>query len=290
MATTARSGVLASVGASCLFGAVSFLAGRLRGIGALEAMAWRAVFILVALALVLTITRGWGRLAHDARAVGRSPRTVLVVMVTAAIMGVQMWLFMWAPAHGRGRDVALGYFLLPLVMVLVGRVCFRDTLTGWQRLAVGAAAFGVAADVFGTGSLGWPTLLVAGLYPFYFGLRRWCALDSIRVLFLESALLSVPAVGLISWGIARRAGDPAVVDYPVLVLMAALSGVAMTLYIVAAQRLSLSLFGLLSYLEPVLLLGAALLLGERLTASDAIVYGPIGLALACLALGATRRR
>lgn len=206
-------------------------------------------------------------------------------------MGVQMWLFMWAPAHGRGQDVALGYFLLPLVMVLVGRIFFRDTLTGWQRLAVASAALGVTAEVFVTGSFGWPTLLVAGVYPVYFGLRRWFELDSIRVLFLESALLSVPAVGLIVHATAGRlAAHTQGVSYGALFALAALSGVAMTCYILAAQWLSLSLFGLLSYLEPVLLLVAAVLLGERLVPADALVYGPIGLALVFLALGLLPRQ
>lgn len=287
MADTTRRGVGVSVTASVLFGAISYLAGSLQGVTAAEATAWRVLFILLALAGAVILTRGGKLLTAQVRRILEAPIRVLVLITTSGILWAQMWLFMWAPANGRGQEVALGYFLLPLVMVLVGRVFFRDVLTGWQRLAVAAAACGAAAEVFMTGSIGWPTLVVAGLYPVYFGLRRWFRLDSFRVLLLESVLLIVPAIAMIGYHAwARSQPDAAPASWTPLLLMATLSGVAMTLYILAAQWLSLSLFGLMSYLEPVLLLCAAVLLGEALVPGDALVYGPIALALVFLGLGA----
>ncbi|MGO3885860.1 MAG: EamA family transporter [Mycetocola sp.] len=203
-------------------------------------------------------------------------------------MWFQLWVFMWAPANQRTQEVALGYFLLPLVMVMIGRFVFGDRLTSWQRAAVISASVGVAAELVISRSLGWPVLLVAGLYPVYFGLRRWFDLDRLSVFFIEIVLLMIPATALIIGsfvgGDATRTGD----HWAPLLTMAALSGVAMMLYILASQRLTLGLFGLLSYLEPVLLLCAALVLGESLTSSDAFVYGPIALALVLLSIGTWR--
>ncbi|MGO2659426.1 EamA family transporter RarD [Mycetocola reblochoni] len=264
------------------------ISGSLPGVSSGEATAWRIVFVVLAVAAALSPSERRRRLLAQLRRIVRSPRLVLIVCLGAGILWLQLWVFVWAPANHRTQDVALGYFLLPLVMVLVGRVFFGDRLTGWQRAAVVLAAAGVAAELIMTRSIGWPVLLVAGLYPVYFGLRRWFDLDRLEVFLLETTLLLVPSIALILIG----ATGPAAVDrgatWLPLLVMAALSGVAMLLYILASQLLTLGLFGLLGYVEPVLLLAAAVVLGERLAPADALVYGPIALALALLGIGTWR--
>lgn len=70
-------------------------------------------------------------------------------------MGVQLWLFLWAPLHGKALEVSLGYFLLPLTMVLAGRVIFRDRLSLLQKLAVGCAIIGVGNELYQVGGVSW---------------------------------------------------------------------------------------------------------------------------------------
>lgn len=272
-----------------LFGVISLLGGHLEGFEPAETTAWRVLFILIALLAVLAPARSRVQLKAVARRIARSPRLIAIVLVNTAIMWVQLWVFMWGPANGHAQDIAFGYFLLPLVMVVVGRVFFRDRLRTLQWAAVAAAVVGVLAQAVIAGGVNWPVLVIAGLYPVYFALRRWAGLDSMHVFLIEVILLVVPAVVVI---IASHAGDPArgIPDtWPAVVLMAALSAVAMICYILASRLLPLSLFGLLSYLEPVLVLGASLLLGEVLTAADGFVYVPIIVALMLLSLSGGRR-
>lgn len=255
----------------------------------METTAWRVLFILIALLAVLAPARSRAQLKAVAGRIVRSPRLIAIVLVNSAIMGVQLWVFMWGPANGHAQDIAFGYFLLPLVMVVVGRVFFRDRLRTLQWAAVAAAVVGVLAQAVIAGGVNWPVLIIAGLYPVYFALRRWAGIDSMHVFLIEIILLVVPAVAVI---IASHAGDPArgIPDtWPAVLLMAALSAVAMICYILASRLLPLSLFGLLSYLEPVLVLGASLLLGEQLTSADAFVYVPIVVALVLLGLSGGRR-
>lgn len=290
MSSTAGRGVAASILASVLFGAISLLGGHLDGFTSEETTAWRVLFILAALGALHASGPRRDALTAAVVRIARSPRLIIIVLVNTAIMWVQLWVFMWGPANGHAQDIAFGYFLLPLVMVVVGRVFFRDRLQMLQWGAVAAAAVGVGAQALIAGGVDWPVFIIAGLYPVYFALRRWAGIDSIQVFLIEIALLVVPAIIVIAVPYAADPSRGIPATWPALLVMAALSAVAMICYILASRLLPLSLFGLLSYLEPVLVLGASLLLGEVLTVVDTFVYVPIVVALVLLGLSGRRRR
>ncbi|WP_308221300.1 EamA family transporter RarD [Microbacterium aerolatum] len=287
---TAGRGVAASVLASVLFGAISLLGGHLDGFTPEETTSWRVLFLLIALGAVHAAAGPRDRLKTVTRRIARSPKLIVIVLVNTAIMWVQLWVFMWGPANGHAQDIAFGYFLLPLVMVLVGRLFFHDRLRVLQWAAVAAAGVGVLAQAVIAGGVNWPVLIIAGLYPVYFALRRWAGIDSMQVFFIEIVLLVIPAIVVIVVPYATDPGRGIPATWPSMLIMATLSAVAMVCYILASRLLPLSLFGLLSYLEPVLLLGASLLLGEILTVADAFVYIPIVIALVMLGLSGGRRR
>lgn len=290
LSSTTGRGVAASLLASVLFGAISLLGGHLGGFSPEETTAWRVLFVLLALAAVHASRGARTALKTVTRRIARSPRLLLIVLVNSGIMALQLWVFMWGPANGHAQDIAFGYFLLPLVMVIVGRVFFHDRLSALQWAAVAAACVGVLAQLVLTGGVNWPVLLIAGLYPIYFALRRWSGLDSMQVFLIEMIVLLVPAIIVIVLSYAPDPSRGVPGTWPVLLIMALLSGVAMTCYILASRLLPLSLFGLLSYLEPVLVLGAALLLGEAFGIHDAFVYIPIVVALVLLGVSGRRRR
>lgn len=284
-------GTIVSIVASVLFATISLLSGDIEGLSPEVATAARVFLLVPAVFTVIALMPGGrARLVLDLRRIVRSPRLIIVVLIATTILWFQLWVFMWAPPNGRTQDVALGYFLLPLVMVLVGRVIFKDRLTGWQRAAVISAAAGVFLELLISRSLGWPALLIAGLYPVYFALRRWWRIDSLQVFFVEILLLLVPATFFAGQHFGSISAQPMPDSTRNLVILAVISAVAMILYMLASTWLPLGLFGLLSYLEPVLLIGVAVLLGEQFFATDALVYTPIATALALLAIGNLRNR
>ena len=79
---------------------------------------------------------------------------------------------LWGPINGRGLQVSLGYFLLPLVMVLVGCVLYKEKLSRWQMAAVALAILGVGHEIWRIGFIAWETVYVALAYPLYFFMRR----------------------------------------------------------------------------------------------------------------------
>ena len=95
---------------------------------------------------------------------------------------------MWAPLNGYSLDVSLGYFLLPLTMVLTGRIAYGERLSYLQKIAVFFACLGVINEVYQVGGFSWATLLVCIGYPTYFVVRKRLATDNLGGLWLDMAL------------------------------------------------------------------------------------------------------
>ncbi|RAX48674.1 EamA family transporter RarD [Arthrobacter sp. AQ5-05] len=272
-------GVLASLVASALFAAIFLISGSLKNIGHTEVYGWRIVLTLAIIAPVYALVPS--RRAQMLTLLGRiraRPSLLFFGVLASALVGVQLWLFMYAPMNGYALATSLGYFLLPLVMVVVGRAAFAERLSQGQKIAVVLAALGVAHQLVFAGGLAWPTLLICLGYPIYFAARRRARFESNAAFTLEILLLTPLAL----WFILTGARGPGAELLPVLSI-GVLGAVAMFLYLGAASLLSLSVFGLLSYVEPVLLLVAAVLMGEQLVARDAFTYAPILLALVLMA-------
>ena len=285
-------GLAASIVASVLFGAMYYLAPLLAPLDGEQIFGWR-VLATLPFTTVLVLWRGqWPRVRILARRVQRQPALALGLLASAALLGVQLWLFMWAPLHGRALPVSLGYFLLPLVMVLAGRLLYRENLSRLQWLATLLAGLGVAHEVLRAGGMSWETWLVALGYTVYFVLRRQLATDHIGGHWLDMLLL-VPAA---LWFVQRAPSSvPLVLEqahlWAMVPVLGVVSAVALALYMAASRLLPLGLFGLLSYVEPVLLAVVALLLGESIGPDQWPSYGPIFAAVGVLVLdGALRLR
>ncbi|MGO4382751.1 EamA family transporter RarD [Specibacter sp. RAF43] len=285
----AGRGTAVSIGASALFAIIFLVAGLLSGWGAGEIFGWRVVLTLATLALVLPLTV-WGReeIRTILRRIRRRPTLGLLGIPAAGLVGVQLWLFMWAPLNNMALSVSFGYFLLPLTMVLAGGLFFRDRLSLLRKLAVAAAAVGVLHESLAAGGLAWPTLVVCLGYPVYFVLRRKAGFDTLGAFAAELVVLLPLGVLLILAGPHGPGGSGPASGYWGAGAIGVLGAFAMLLYLLASKWLPLSLFGLLGYVEPVLLLGVSLLLGEVLGWSAMLTYGPILLALIFLAADGRR--
>ena len=205
------------------------------------------------------------------------------LLATSALLGTQIWLFMWAPLHGRGLQVSMGYFLLPLAMIIAGRLAYGERLSRLRSVAAGCAVLGVAHELYQVGSFSWECLLVAFGYLAYFMLRRKLRLDGLGALWFEMALMMPAALWFV---LVDGMPLPVFNAHPALYLLVPVLGIisasALGFYVLASRSLAFSLFGLLGYVEPVLLLGVAILLGEKIGAHEWLTYGPIWVAVGLL--------
>ena len=283
-------GVVASVLASVLFGVIYWISPFLKPLGGEEIFGWR-VLATLPFTTVLLLWRGeWTQVRELAQRVRQRPALGAALVLSAAMVGVQLWLFMWAPMAGRALPVSLGYFLLPLVMVLAGAVLYRERLSGPHKLATALAAAGVGAELLRAGGVSWETWLVAVGYPLYFALRRRLRTEKLGGHWVDMAL----AVPVALYFVLRAPSTLPVVagDLPLAALVlvvGVLSAVALALYMAASQLLPMGLFGLLTYVEPVLLVVVALLLGERLAPGQWLLYGLVFAAVGVLVVDALRQ-
>ncbi|MBZ9783808.1 EamA family transporter RarD [Pseudomonas sp. REP124] len=276
-------GIALSVSASVLFAVMYYYTSLLTPLSGVEIFGWRMMLTVPCMTVFMVVSGEWRRAADLLRRVAAQPKLVAGLIVSAALLGVQLWLFMWAPLNGYSLDVSLGYFLLPLAMVLTGRIAYGESLSYLQKIAVFFACLGVINEVYQVGGFSWATLVVVVGYPLYFVLRKWLKTDNLGGLWVDMTLMLPVAYWFVHGG---EQGFGVFDQYPALAwlipLLGLISASALVVYIIASRLLPFSLFGLLSYVEPVLLLGVALLLGESIKSGEWLTYIPIWLAVVVL--------
>ncbi|AHZ77680.1 MULTISPECIES: EamA family transporter RarD [Pseudomonas] len=278
-------GILSSVMASCLFAVMYFYTSLLTPLDGEEIFGWRTLLTLPCLTLFMLVSKDWERVGELLARVKHTPLLLLGMVGTSWLMGVQLWLFLWAPLHGRSLEVSMGYFLLPLAMVLTGRLVYGERLSRLQKVAVACAALGVGHELYQHGSFAWETLVVTIGYPIYFVLRRRCRTDHLGGLWCDMCLLLPWALYFVIQGPLSPAdlqAHPGL--YALIPILGAISASALIAYVLASRLLPFSLFGLLSYVEPVLLVGVALLLGETIGPDQWLTYLPIWAAVLVLVI------
>lgn len=273
-------GVALSICASVLFALIPGYVQQLAPLDGVQVFAQRVLWSIPAVVLLVALSRQWPLLRAAFERLLREPLLLAALPLAALLMGIQWALFVWAPLAGRMLEVSLGYFLLPLAMVLVGRLFYGERLRPLQRLAVACALLGVGHELWRTQAFSWVVLVTVLGYPPYFMLRRWMRLDALSGFVLEMLVLAPLAVWLIvAWGppTVFRLAPQLWWLLPGLGLLSALAFAAM---MTSSRLLPLGLFGILSYVEPVLLFMVALLfLGEHFDSGQWPTYLPIWLAV-----------
>lgn len=278
--TLSGRGVVFSVSASILFALIPGYVQMLTPLDGWQVFAQRVLWSIPAVLLLVTVLRQWPVLHAVLQRLRSEPLLLAALPLSAALIGVQWFLFVWAPLTGHMLDVSLGYFLLPLAMVLVGRVFYGERLRPLQKIAVACAFAGVLHELWRSQAFSWVTLVTALGYPPYFMLRRWMRLDALSGLILEMLMLAPLAV----WMILQWAPANVFDDFPRLWWlvpgMALLGTIALAAMMASARLLPLGLFGILSYVEPVLLFMVSLVfLGEQFDSAQFLTYLPIWLAV-----------
>jgi chloramphenicol-sensitive protein RarD len=271
--------VLGSVLFAVMYGYTSLLVELSSG----EIYGWRILLTAPCLTLMILAMGRWNevstifqRMRHERRFWGKR-------LISASLLGVQLWLFMWAPINGYGLDVSLGYFLLPLSMVILGRVAFGERLSGFQLVACLLAAVGIVNQIVIAQAITWPVLAVCLGYPGYFWLRRVTNTNTLGGLWFDMNL-SLPLSLFFIWqgGQVIEAGTESMHLWWLVLGLGVISAAALGCQALSAPRMNLTLFGLLIYVEPVLLVFVSIWLGEAISDAQWPTYIAIWLAVLVL--------
>jgi chloramphenicol-sensitive protein RarD len=284
-----RAGTAAAVAAFLMWGLFPLYWKQLAAVPALEVVAHRTAWGLVSVAAWVTLRGRWA----DVRAVASRPGTILRLGGSALLIGLNWLLYIWAVIHDHVVEASLGYFINPLVNVLLGVLVLRERLGRAQWIAVALATAGVAVLTAWHGRLPWIALALAVSFGLYGLARKTVGADAVVGLLWETALLTPLAAGYLV--VLGREGsgafgpsDPG--TSTLLVLAGAVTAVPLVLFTLGARALPLSTVGLLQYLSPSLqFLLAVLAFREPFTPVQAASFACIWVALAILT-GDLRRR
>lgn len=278
-------GIAYSVLASITFGVLYFYTQLLGALDSEQTFGWRIIATLPVLTLFMWFSGDLVHIKTIFKRILAKPTLLLFLITTSVLTSAQLWLFLWGPMHGRGLQVSLGYFLLPLVLVLAGSFLYGEKLSKFQYLAVVLAVFGVGHEIWRLGSIAWETAFVALGYAAYFILRKKIQTDNLGGFWWDMLIILPVAIFF------TQTGDMPFLKFleqPSLILvvigLGLLSAIGLGSYILASRYLPLIIFGLLGYLEPVLLALASLVLGEKIGAEEWLTYIPIWLAVLVLVI------
>ena len=275
--TNLSKGLLAAVASNLLFSMLFLYGMWMRPMTGTEVFAWRMVAMLSALCVLMTMVNGWQAAMRFAYGVGRDWKRWLLIVLPTPIFASQLWLFVWGPVNGEGVNIAMGYFLFPLAMMLGGWIWFKERLNRLQRVAVILACAGVACELVRSGAFSWTTVWVFGTYPFYYLLRRKLGVPSLIGLTFDLMMITPFALAYIVLATdtpAMIAAKPVLIFF--IVLLGFNSAISMHLNLKANQLLPVAVFGMLSYLEPVLLFIVSIVwLDEPVQGGALIGYGLI---------------
>ncbi len=283
-----RAGLMLGVGAYLLWGVMPLYFKAIAEVSPTEIVAHRIVWSLVFLAALASLWRKWPAI----RAAASTPQVLATLVVTALLIGINWLLFIYAVVSGHVLEASLGYYLNPLVNVLLGVLLLKERLSVAQAAAAGLAAAGVAVLAAGAGSGLWISLTLAASFALYGFVRKVAPVDSVEGLAIETALLMPVALGWLIWlsqtgelGMGRFGTD---VDI-LLALGGAVTAIPLLMFTAAARRLPYSLLGFLQYIAPSLqFLLAVLAFGEPLTTPHLICFAAIWTALAIFTLDGWR--
>ncbi|GAB2187482.1 EamA family transporter RarD [Roseibium sp. LAB1] len=246
---------------------------------------WSVLFV----GLYLYLRGRW----QEVRDVLRQPKVLLGLTASASFIAVNWLTFVWAIANNHVLDISLGYFINPLVSILVGLFVLREKLTTWQGIAVCVAAIAVVLQAILAGGLPWVSLVLAFSFAGYGYVRKVTPVKATPGLFVETLVLFPLAAGYmllsLSWGVdALELNDP-----PVLLALVG-TGIVTALPLIcfssAARRLPLFMLGLMQYMAPSMhFLMAIYIWGEPLDQTRLMTFCMIWAALVVFSYDSWRR-
>ncbi|WP_126172389.1 EamA family transporter RarD [Altericroceibacterium xinjiangense] len=285
-----RAALLSALGAHAFWGSMPLYLLLVRHVPPVEFVALRILFTLP-LCLAAVIWRGS---LPEVRAVLKDGRAMLTLLTTAVLVGVNWLLYVWAIQTGHVYAASIGYYILPLIMLLLGLAILGERLTRRQWAATALAGCGVAALAAGALTTLWVSLALAVTFAIYGLLRKTVAASALVGLMLESLILLPIALGIVAWYAASPAGPSMAQGWDTALAIAwggPMTAIPLLLFAVAARRLPYSLMGFLQFISPTIVFVLGLtIFNEELHPAQLAAFGLIWAAVALFVIDQLRER
>ena len=283
-------GVASAFGAYLIWGFLPLYFLLLVPTGPWELVAWRILLAFVFCIILLSVTRAWRSFGR----ILRQPRLLLLTAVAGVFIYVNWQVYILATLTGHVIETSLGYFINPIVTVLLGVLVLRERLRLTQWIAIGISVAAVLVIVIGYGDFPWVALTLAFSFGIYGLIKKQVgpAVDAVGGLTLESFwLLPVAIVQLIVVGVTTgiTMGTVSVAHTILLSLAGIITAIPLLLFAAGARRVPLTVIGLLQFIAPVMqFIIGAWVLGEPMPLERWIGFGLVWVALIMLSVDSVR--
>jgi len=223
----------------------------IQGVPAYEVLCHRMAWSFFFMVLILTLKQQW----YWIKTALKNPKTWLTYGITATVLGVNWFTYIWAVGAGYIVESSLGYFINPLFNVLLGVIFLKERLRTWQWLAIGVATIGVIYLTIDYGRLPWVALTLTLTFGIYALLHKTAKLNSIESISLEMSILIIPALFLLLQLEFNHEGAFGHIDWKTTILLILTGAVTVTpllLFASAARKITLTNLGILQYIAPTL--------------------------------------
>lgn len=247
-----NKGILYGIGAYLLWGIFPIYWKWLHTVPAIQVISHRIIWSFVLLAVILFVTRQWKAF----RSAAFSRRVVLIYLASAILLSINWLTYVWAVNAGFVIETSLGYFINPLISVLLGVIFLREKLRTWQWVPIGLAAIGVVYVAVSYGQFPWIALTLAFSFGIYGLVKKVAPLGSLYGLTLETGLLFLPAVGFLVY--MQTIGQGAFlqggfIKDMLMVGAGVVTTIPLLMFASAAQLIPLSTVGVLQYITPTMM-------------------------------------
>ncbi|NVO27710.1 EamA family transporter RarD [Donghicola sp. C2-DW-16] len=272
--TQTTRGILAMIGACTVWGLSSIYYKQLADVPPLTILAHRTLWSMVFFALVLTGQGKFGQLISALR----DRRSLMIIAGASLMISVNWYFFIYSVSIGHATQASLGYYIFPLVAVVLGRIVFGERLGPMQMAAVLLAAIAVALLTWGLGVAPWISLTLAFSFGLYGVLKKWLDVGPVVSVTAEVVLIA-PISLFVLWHGGLAMDTPS--RTAMLVFSGPLTGLPLIMFSYASRRIPMATMGLLQYMNPTLqFLVAVLLFREPFGIWYAVAFGMIWTALA----------
>jgi len=258
--------------------------------GPYEILAHRIVWSAVFMAALLAVLRRYRFL----RELAREPKRIAGMAFAAVLIGFNWFGFIYGVSTKQVVEISLGYFITPLLSVVLGVAVLRERLRPLQWVAVGVGTVAVIVQAVDLGRLPWLALVVAGSFGTYGLVKKRVGLPAAEGMFVESAMLLLPALAVLFVLGGRgeaTVGSVSVAHTVLIVLAGVMTAVPLISFAEAANRVPLTALGILQYIAPVMQFGTGVLIfHEPMPAARLAAFGLVWLALIVFTCDALRQR
>ena len=284
----ARNGIIAALCAYLMWGFLPIYFKAVQQVAALEILSHRVLWAIPFGALIIALRRQW----PEVRRALTHRRTLGLLTLAAIFIGINWLVFVWAVKQSQIFQASLGYYINPLIYVVIGVLFLGETLRRLQVAAVLLAVAGVAVLTISGGEFPLISLALAVSFTTYGVIRKQTVVGGMPGLFIETIILMPLAFAYLAWATEAQTASFAAVSRGLdglLILAGPVTVLPLLCFALAARRLTLSTLGFMQFITPTMQFVTGLLYGEQLTVAHAICFGCIWVAVALFSWDAWKR-